>query len=86
MSHPHQGLPASPREIRKVLVAIEAHARTLAREADVPPDPLWPDMGAVLHGLVLGFEGTVYPVPDDAAGDLGFRVGQSLVRGGSPWV
>jgi len=82
----HQRLPATAREIRKVLVAITQHARILNHENDVPPDALHPNMAAVLLGLVLGIEGTVYPVPGDEAGDLGFRVGQSLVRGGSPWV
>jgi hypothetical protein len=74
-----------------VLVAIEQLSRAMSDEGDVPITEIAGSSGTsgcaqLLHGLVLGLEGQVFPVPGDTAGDLGFRVGQSLTRGGSPWV
>lgn len=86
MGHPHQGLPATPQEIRQVLIGIESIARVLDGESNIPPCD--PGLSAMLHGLVLGLEGgrVSPPAPEGYEGDLGFRVGQSLIRGGSPWV
>lgn len=87
MTAERQRLPASPAEIRKVLVAMEQLARSLQGERDIQyTGELAGDHGRVLHGLVLGFEGTVFPLPDDKAADIGYRVGVSLTRGGSPWL
>lgn len=84
MSHPHQGLPATPREIRLALVALELVSRKLVGEGELAEVDA--GTGQMIHGLVLGLEGTVFPLPDDPQADIGYRVGQSLVKGGSPWV
>lgn len=84
MTAERQRLPASPAEIRATLVALERVSRTLAGESGILP--LDPGTAQLLHGLVLGFEGTVFPLPDDKQGDTGYRVGLSLTRGGSPWL
>lgn len=69
-----------------MLVLLNTLGRVMSGETDVPKHEASTDMGAVLHGLVLGFEGAVFPVPGDDAGDLGYRVAQSIARGGTPWL
>lgn len=76
---------ATPAEIRRVLVAVEQLSRLLCAESNVEPmDGM--GSGQLLHGLVQGLEGVVYPVPDSQASDLGYRVGRALMSGGSPWA
>ena len=78
------GLPATPREIQLVLRTLSDTANACAGEAQLPEDVR--TTGRVLAGLVAGFDGTVYPVPSDPPADLGYRVAQSLAKGGTPWV
>jgi hypothetical protein len=79
-------MPATSAEIRRVLALLDTLSRVMGGETDVPKHEASADMGAVLRGLVLGFEGAVFPLPGDDAGDLGYRVAQTLTRGGTPWL
>ena len=81
-----QRMPATPRDVARVLELIESLARCLSMELDLPGGEMGADLAAVLHGLKLGFEGQVFPVPGDDAGDLGYRVAQTLRSGGGPWL
>jgi len=82
------GLPATPREIQAVLRIVSRISAILTGDAE--PDPAEADMarqhGELLAGLVAGFEGTVYPAPSSEGGKTGYRVAQSLAKGGTPWV
>jgi hypothetical protein len=88
VSHPHQGLPATPREIQNVLRSLSQLVAFLTGEADNTPDVFTVayEHGRLLAGMVAGFDGTVFPVPQGAMEGLGYRVAQSLAKGGTPWV
>ncbi len=88
MSHPHQGLPATPREIQAVLRILTRVAAILTGDAepDASERHLMREHGELLAGLVAGFEGTIFPVPKGQGAGTGYRVAMALARGGTPWV
>lgn len=83
MSHPHQGLPATPNEIGAVLDLLDTLATELLK---VEQDAAYQTTGMVLRGLVDGFEGSGTSPTTPAGADLwatGVQVAQSLSRGGT---
>ncbi|HUU94325.1 MAG TPA: hypothetical protein VM487_01180 [Phycisphaerae bacterium] len=83
-----RGLPATPREIQTVLRVLSRLASILTGDEEMAPNEraLVEEHGRLLMGVVSGFDGTVFPVPNDAPALLGYRVAQSLAKGGTPWV
>lgn len=82
MSHPGQGMPATPKEIGAVLDLLSKLSDELL---NVQQEEAYQTTGWVLRGLVDGFEGGMFKAPaNDREGDLwvtGYQVGQSLTRG-----
>lgn len=86
MSHPHHGLPATPKEVAAVCDLI----RTLAAELlKVPTEAAYLTSGAVLLGLIDGLDpidtGDIIPIPVSEVDqyNVGWQVGESLMCGAS---
>lgn len=88
MSHATNTLPASPREIAATLRLLTRMANVMVGDAVLDPEDQkhMAEYGHLLLGMVAGFECIVYPYPVDQSAEVGYRVAQSLARGGTPWV
>lgn len=86
MSHPHHGLPATPKEVAAVCDLIRKLAAELLK---VDTEPAYLTSGAVLLGMVDGLDpidsGEVIPIPVAEVDqyNVGWQVGESLLRGAS---
>ena len=82
------GLPATPREIAAALRLLTRMANVMVGDAALDPEDAaaMKQYGHLLLGMVAGFECIVYPYPVDQSAEVGYRVAQSLARGGTPWV
>jgi hypothetical protein len=85
MGHPHRGLPATPKEIGSCMALMRVLAGELLL---VTSEPAYLTTGNVLQGLLDGIESdsaeSVGSGPTtESEWRTGFRVGQSIRRGGS---
>lgn len=87
MSHPHQGLPATPKEVGAVCDLLRKLAAELLK---VETEPAYLTSGAVLLGVVDGLDvsgsmGAIIPIPVSEVEQysVGWQVGESLLRGAS---
>jgi hypothetical protein len=88
MSHPHHGLPATPKEVGAVLDLMRKLAGELLK---VETESAYLTSGAVLLGLIDGAEwdgadsDEIVPIPPAELDryNVGYQVGQSLLRGAS---
>lgn len=81
MSHPHQGMPATPAEIAEALDLL----RLVAADLTARPQDNLRTAGQVIRGMVDAFEGC-RAVGGPNPWESGHRVGRSLLAGGSRYL